>query len=393
MKNKRTLILLGLITIVIAIFLYLSLDPIREFRRIHNYPEEINYAHKNSNHDNTKKTITIVADHKTTEIFDLIAPYYLFSSTQKANVYIIAEDISPIYLFKGLFVFPHFSFKEFNETNIKTDAIIIPNLSAMEPHEQNPKILEWIKTNYKDANNILSICAGASTAAATGIYDNQPLTTHASDYDAIKKHYPKPQWVTDVSITNSFNLYSTAGVSNAVEGSLMLIKKMFDEKTMLEVEKMINYPHLEPRIEHQSVKINLNNKLTILKKVLFKKNQNIGVLLQDGVDEFSLASILDTYNRTFPKSINSFTLNDMSIKSKYGLTLVPTQRFEEINADEIHITHSLPNLKSTFIEFNETELISYAENNEYMIEQCLDRIEKQHGSEFKVITKLLLDYN
>lgn len=381
--------------IIVITFLIFSgcVGSLREFPRIHEYPEEISIVHKVINHDNSKKTITIVADHLTTEIFDLIAPFYLFSATQKANVYIVAENISPVYLFKGLFVLPHYSFKEFNEAKIKTDAIIIPNLSAMEPNEQNPKILEWINNNYNDSINVLSICAGASTAAATGIYDNQPLTTHASDYDAIKKHYPKPRWVTNVCTTNSNNLYSTAGVSNAVEGSLILIKTMFGEETMLDVKKMINYPHARPRIEHQSVKIKLNNILTILKKVLFGKNQNIGVLLQDAVDEFNLASILDTYNRTFPKSINSFTLNNMSIKSKYGLTLIPTQPFEEINADEVHITQSLPNLNSTFNEFNETEIISYAENNGYMIDQCLNRIEKIHGPKFKIITKLLLDYN
>lgn len=340
-----------------------------------------------------KKTITIVADHITTEIFDLIAPFYLFSSTQEANVYIVAEDISPVYLFKGLFVFPHYSFKEFNKAKIKTDAIIILNLSAMKPQEQNPEILNWINRNYNDSINILSICAGASTAAATGIYDNQPLTTHASDYEVIKKHYPEPLWVANVSTTNSNNLFSTAGVSNAVEGSLLLIKKMFGEKTMLDVKKMINYPHSRPKIEHKSVNIKLNNILTILNKVLFGKNQNIGVLLQDGIDEFNLASILDTYNRTFPKSINSFTLNYRSIKSKYGLTLVPTQRFEDIYADEIHITQTLPNLKSTFNQFYETEIIRYAKKNEYIFDQCLNRVEKQHGPKFKTITKLLLDYS
>ena len=378
---------------ILVIFLYLSADPIREFPRTHNFSKQVNYVDRKPTYENSKKTIVIIADIKTTEIFDLIAPFYLFSATQKANVYIIAEKKSPIYLFKGLFVLPHFSFKEFDDTKIKPDAIIIPNLSAMEPQNQNPVILEWIKRNHTDTNKLLSICSGASTAAATGIYDNQRLTTHASDYDAIKKHYPKPLWVTNVSVTNSNNLYSTGGVSNAVEGSLVLIEKMFGAATMDSLKNNISYPHLSPKIAHESIKIAFNDKLTILKKVLFGENRRVGVLLQEGMDEFKLASILDTYNRTFPKSINSFSLNNMGVKSKYNLTIIPTQSVEEMSVDEIHIINSLSNLNSGINEFEEMDIITYQEHNIYMIDRCLDRIEKQHGTKFKAITKLLLDYN
>ena len=75
------------ILFVISLFIFSGcVGSLREFQRIHDYPEEVNYLHKIINHDNSKKTITIVADHITTEIFDLIAPFYLFSSTQEANV-------------------------------------------------------------------------------------------------------------------------------------------------------------------------------------------------------------------------------------------------------------------------------------------------------------------
>lgn len=388
---KKKFILLIIFATLITFFLACS--PILEFARIHDYPKTIHYKDEEVKHDVTKKTVVIIADNKTTEIFDLIAPYYLFSATEKANVYIVSENKLPIYLFKGLFVLPHFSFKEFDELKIETDAIIIPNLSAMKPDEQNPKILNWINNNYKDTTSVLSICAGASTAAATGLFDNYPITTHASDFDDIKESYPNAQWVTNVSVTNTNNLYSTAGVSNAVEGSLMLISNMFGRETMLTVKEIVNYPHSEPKIEHQSRKLIFSKKLVILKKVLFGKNQNIGILLEDEIDEFKLASIIDSYNRTFPKSINSFTLSNKPVKSKYNLTLIPTQSFQEVNADEIHIINSNSNLSSTFNKLEETEIIFHNKNDKYTIEQCLTRIEKIHGLEFKEITKLLLDFN
>jgi hypothetical protein len=43
-----------------------------------------------------------------------------------------------------------------------------------------------------------------------------------------------------------------------------------------------------------------------ISKVLFRKNYKIGVLLKDNINEFELASLLDTYTYTAPASIESF---------------------------------------------------------------------------------------
>jgi hypothetical protein len=50
-----------------------------------------------------------------------------------------------------------------------------------------------------------------------------------------------------------------------------------------------------------------STKATILKKVIFKKNKDVGVLLQDGMSEFDLAGVLDTYNRSFPSSCKTYS--------------------------------------------------------------------------------------
>ncbi|MBK5279203.1 MAG: hypothetical protein JJE09_10110 [Bacteroidia bacterium] len=51
------------------------------------YPQDIGVS---------KKNVFIVADNVGTEMFDMMAPFYLFSSTGEANVYIVAEHRSAI---------------------------------------------------------------------------------------------------------------------------------------------------------------------------------------------------------------------------------------------------------------------------------------------------------
>jgi transcriptional regulator GlxA family with amidase domain len=91
------------------------------------------------------------------------------------------------------------------------DVIVIPALSHRDEH-QDTTVVNWIKAHFSDNTKILAVCDGASTAAATGLYDGKPLTCHASDYAGIEKHISAIQWEQNTAVTKSGNLYSTAGV-------------------------------------------------------------------------------------------------------------------------------------------------------------------------------------
>ena len=390
--KKRKMLYLTIMVLILSVWLFDACSPVRQFMTWRTYSGTNNFDYKIPSFDSSKKTIIIVADNEGTEIFDMLAPYYLFNVTGKANVYIVAEKKYPIIVRKGFFLLPQFSFAQFDSSNIKPDVIVIPNLSAMDAKHQNPITLNWINKYYSKNIKMLSICDGALTSAATGIYNGEPLTAHSSDYEDIKKQYSKPNWVKNVSVTQSENLYSTAGVSNAVEGSLTVIKKIFGVETMLSVQKNINYPHSKPKIEHQSIAINLKNKMTIGKKVILKKNKKIGMLLQDGINEFELAAIMDTYNRTFPASIESYVANGTTITSKFGLTILPTGDIQKDKIDELHIIDN--NKISDQINQKNFELILYNNiQNQYIINTCLERISEQYGTNYKNTVKLLLDYN
>src|SRR6476661_4317560 len=80
--------------------------------------------------DSSKRNVFIIADYKLTELFDMIAPYYLFSSTGKANVYIVAASQYPILIKKNLFVNPQLTFSEVDDMHLTADVIVIPALSV-----------------------------------------------------------------------------------------------------------------------------------------------------------------------------------------------------------------------------------------------------------------------
>jgi len=393
-KFKKKFIVIATL-FLFCITLFNACKPVREFKSETIYKGNNNFNWQQPVMDAMKKNVFIVADNDGTELFDMMAPFYLFNETGKANVYIVAKDKYPVNVKKGLFLLPQITFAETDSLMLKADVIVIPaQIAAMQKNQQDSVVLKWIKDHYTTTTKILSVCDGSITAAATGIYDGKFLTTHASDYATVKVPYTKPVWVQNVSVTQSGNLYSTAGVSNATEGSLTVIKELFGKETMQTVAANIYYPHADIKTAHQSIAVSGSTKTTILKKVIFKKNKDVGVLLQNGMSEFDLAAVLDTYNRSFPSSCNTYSASGKTITTKYGLTLIPTGDALKNNVDELHVLMPEIFSKNDEASFKKADYIKYDhQQKQYIIDVCLERIAQQYGSSFANVTKLLLDYN
>ena len=393
MKIKKIYVTIFALLAVSAIFL----NACRPVRNLMNQPSpwsgKSNVKSRLPQFDSTKKTVFIIADSKLTELFDMLAPFYLFNATDKANVYIVAKDKTPILIKRNLFVVPQLSFSEADAMHIQPDVIVIPALSVRDEH-QDSLLITWIKKQFSTATKMLTVCDGSATGAATGLYDGKLITTHASDYDIVKSHFSKPQWMQNVSVTKDGNLFSTAGVSNAAEGSLTVIAELFGQETTQKVMADIHYPHAAIKSTHQSIAMNGSNKFTVAKKILFRRNRDIGILLENGVNEFAMASIIDTYGRTFPASFKTFMLNDSTIQTKYGLALIYTGNNRIDGLDELHVVMPETFSKAEDLYFKNIKTISYNKmENQYLIDKCLKRITEQYGHQFENFVKISLDYN
>lgn len=348
---------------------------------------------KTPGYDPSKKTVFVIADNDGTEMFDMMAPFYLFSATEKANVYIVAEKKSRVTVKKGLFVLPHFTFSEIDSLHMQADVMVVPNQSRGAGNQKKVTV-NFIKKHYTGANRILSVCDGSATVAATGLYDGKALTTHSSDYAEVKKHFNKPAWVLGTTVTQSDNLFSTAGVANATEGSLMVINDLFGRETMQSVMSTIHYPETEIRKDHQNLLI-WNNPIYLgLHNKTIKKNEKVGVLLQNGMNEFDLAAILDCYSRSFPSSLDTFIVGGSTVTSQYGLTLLATGDVATQAVTELHILIPQHISETEKQLFKNAQFITYDRHErKYMIDVCLKRISDLYGNDFGSFVKLMLDYN
>jgi putative intracellular protease/amidase len=394
MKRNRKIIVTTCATLlIVSLGLYFAVARVFD-GKLREYKGDQNFNWSKAPRDISKKTVFIVTDNEGTEMFDLLAPYYLFNATGQANVYIVSEKKQQILLVNSLFILPHFTFSEIDSLNIKADILVIPNLTIHLKTPPKISTVNWVKKQYTGDNIILSICDGAATVAATGLYDGKPITTHASDYETLKKQFPGPLWVKDITVTQSGNLYSTAGVANAVEGSLMVIKRIFGEETLQKVLLDVKYPHTVIQVEHYSNKVTTGSIFTAVSRFAFKKRDNMGVLLQDDINEFELGSLLDVYSRTLPKSLKSFTIDNKPLKSKHGLTLLPSGNLQHDQVDEIHVLNPAALSATDERKFPKAIVKNYSTaKKQYIINVCLENIERLYGRKFTNFVKLTLDYN
>jgi len=393
MKNKIKFSVL----FILLFFSILVIHAYRPFRNLYTQPKpwpgNCMVRSKLPEFDQAKKTVVIIADPVLTEMFDMLAPFYLFNATQKANVYIVAKHKIPVFIKRDLFIMPQLSFSEADSMNLHADLIVIPALSIRDEH-QDSTVIAWIKKHFTSETKMLTICDGASTGAATGFYDGKPITCHASDFDEVRKHFSKSLWVQQVSVAKAGNLFSTAGVSNAVEGSLLVIGELFGSETSKKVAADINYPHEEIRLAHQSIALNSSNKFTVVKKIFFRNNRNIAILLENGINELTMATILDTYSRTMPASFKTYILHDSTIQTKYGLSIIYKGNNEVKGLDELHLAMPESFTSEEAMLFKNIKTVRYdTTQKQYLFNTCLKKIGEQYGYQFEKFVKISLDYN
>ncbi len=389
--QRSFLVLISIVVLCVALFSRAILPAI-EFMKTPVFTGSAVLKYSRPSYDKSKKTVVIIADKDGTEMFDMLAPYFLFNCTEKANVFIVAEKFEPIIVRKGLVVLPQFSFSQIDSMGIAVDVLVVPNQSVMVGMKQKNATVNFIKSHYNGSNRILSVCDGSATVASTGLYDGKMLTTHSSDYEQIKKQYGKPSWMQGVRVTHDGNLFSTAGVSNATEGSLTVIRDLFGEPAMKKAMDMVHYPGAEIKNDHRNLVVTGDAIFTAVKKGAFKSNERVGVLLENGINEFELAGVLDSYTRSFPASIESFSADGKPVISKYGLTILPIGDISTNACTELHLLNGVNASSVNAVFFPKAKLIRY-DNGKYIIDACLQRIEELSGTEFAHTVKLMLDYN
>lgn len=175
------------------------------------------------------------------EVLDFSGPFEVFSTASRLceedafTPVLIGETGGAVHARGGYQVQPNYSF----QNHPALDVLII--VGGVHDNEvKKPQVLDWIADQAKQASLVASVCTGAFLLAASGVIDQQRVTTHWADIPDLRKMHPSLQVVEGVRWVDDGPIVTSGGISAGIDMSLYLVEKLHSrelaEKTARQME-------------------------------------------------------------------------------------------------------------------------------------------------------------
>jgi transcriptional regulator GlxA family with amidase domain len=165
------------------------------------------------------------------EVLDFAGPFEVFSVTSELNnyepfnVYTVAEKPGAITTVNGLSVNPQYSFLDCPHPDI----LILPGGVGSRAVANNPRVLDWVKASFEQAEIVFSVCSGARILAKCGLLDGLEVTTHHEVIEELRGLAPKAVIQENARFVDHGRIMTSAGISAGIDLSLHVVCKLLGE--------------------------------------------------------------------------------------------------------------------------------------------------------------------
>jgi len=193
---------------------------------------------KRSNEGGKKMVVGILLFEDVEEL-DFAGPWEVFGiASQLKNLVALSlsKDGKPVQCRYGLKVQPDHNFANCP----RLDLLIVPGgRGAREKARFDVETIEFIK-DHASRGMIASVCTGAVVLAEAGLLDGKRATTHAHQFDLLRK-YPRVRVVENERFIFEGNVATSAGISAGIDLSLELLRRKYGEELVREIVDVMEY--------------------------------------------------------------------------------------------------------------------------------------------------------
>lgn len=267
--------------------------------------------------------IAIIGLNDATETTDYLMPYGILRRADIADVVALATAPEPVTLYPALKVEPQATVAAFDAQHPEgADYVIVPAMSR----DDDPAVLQWIRSQREKGAIVVDVCAGAKVVGAAGLLDGKRATSHWYYLDALRGKYPAMHYVADRRFVVDRGVATTTGVSASMPMSLTLIEAIAGRDKAEAVAHDLGLANWDARHDSAAFRFTRSFALTAIANTLaFWDRDRLGVELQAGVDEVSLALIADAWSRTYRSRALTFAGTAGAVQTRGGLRIVPDQ--------------------------------------------------------------------
>jgi transcriptional regulator GlxA family with amidase domain len=303
-------------------------------------PPTYNGPLPNPTYDPTKRVAVIVASSRGAEITDALPTFEILSRSGAFNVYIVAPQRTVLPFGAdadtGLDFIPHFSYAGYDAAiGNDPDLIALPYSGIDAATGKAPELVGWVRAHAGPRTTLLGICVGSSILAETGLLDGHQATTNNYWFERSAQAHPAVHWVHDVRYVDDDEVITSTNLASGVDATLHAVSRLVGRSVAEAVARQLGYTHTvyldDPHFQAPAAAA--LPPLPLAENNLYEwPQERLGVLLSDGVSEFALAAVLDTYTVSMTAKTLVFAPERAPIVARDGLVLVPRYDFASMPA-------------------------------------------------------------
>jgi putative intracellular protease/amidase len=299
-----------------------------------------------------------------------------------ADVVLLATETGRVKLYPALTVEPHATLAEFDARRPRgADYVMVPAMSRDDDpvvlpamsRDDDPVVLQWLRDQSAKGAMIIGVCAGAKVVGRAGLLDGKRATTHWYYLDELRKNSPSLRYVPDRRVVVDDGVATTTGVTASMPVTLTLIEAITGREKAEAVAREIGLTQWNARHASAAFQFTRPFALTALTNTLaFWNREELGIELEPGIDEVSLALVADAWSRTYRSRALTFS-RDAVHESRHGVRIV---------ADRV-TSHWPPQVRLPAIGNREPARA---------LDQALQRISARYGQRTAYLVAMQLEY-
>jgi putative intracellular protease/amidase len=265
--------------------------------------------------------IAIVGINDASEATDYLMPYGILRCADVADVVALGTEPGPVALYPALKVEPDATVAEFDAQYPEgADYVIVPAMSR----DNDPAALRWIRSQAAKGTIVIGVCAGAKVVAAAGLLDDKRATTHWYYLRQLRRKHPKIRYVADRRLVVDNRVATTTGISASMPMSLILVEAIAGQDKAAAVARDLGLTHWNARHDSNAFRFTRRFALTAIGNTLAVwKREQLGIELMPGIDEVSLALVVDSWSRTSRSRAVTFSHSADAKPSRSGIRVLP----------------------------------------------------------------------
>jgi len=314
--------------------------------------------------------IAVIAINDATETTDYLVPAGILRRADIADVVMLATEPGSVRLYPELQVEPDATIAAFDAAHPEgADYVIVP---AMSP-DDDPAALAWLNDQAKKGAKIIGVCAGAKVVGAAGLLDGHRATTHWYYVEELLERNPTIQYVADRRMVSDKGVTTTTGITASMPMMLTLIEAIAGRAKAEAVARDLGVGGWNARHASDAFKLTRRFAMTVLvNRMAFWNREKLGIRIDPGVHEVSLALVVDAWSRTYRSDVATFSSQNV-VETRNGLRIIP---------DQVATDWPEASLVSTFPDQRPAEALN----------QTLDAITARYGESTTNVVATQLEY-